>query len=215
MKSNGQFHEAACFHERDLRAPSFREPIDATGEFEILVKNGTELASSYLDHHPFDVIGWDGCYYPSVLNLRDYEPRTGRIFLLVDQYQIFATDETAFVAAVPRRLADIQDAATNPFHHNLLCDEMLYRIGGVPTATDTNLGTFTLTPRGVLHGPKPGFENAPRKTHFDLWALLMETVLPLKPTVQAMATVDGSYARTMLDDQLAANRHRTADVVPG
>jgi homogentisate 1,2-dioxygenase len=215
IKANGQLEEGASYHERDLRTPILREPRDIKGEFEVVTRSGTELASSYLDHHPFDVAGWDGCYYPFAFNLKDYEPISGRIFLLVDRYQLFATDEAAFVAVVPRRLADIPDAATNPFHHNVLCDEVLYRIAGVTSPTDTGVGTFTLTPRGVLHGPKPGFEKLPPRTHFELWGLLMETHLVLKPSTQAMAACDASYSRAALDDQLATNSVRATQTAAG
>jgi len=32
-----------------------------------------------LPFHPLDVVGWDGCLYPYVFNVADYEPITGRV----------------------------------------------------------------------------------------------------------------------------------------
>ena len=30
-------------------------------------------------HHPFDVVGWDGCCYPYIFSIHDFEPITGRV----------------------------------------------------------------------------------------------------------------------------------------
>lgn len=57
----------------------------ADGDVEIYVKhrgNGSSgIAGTVFvtPSHPFDVVGWDGCLYPYVFNIRDYEPITGRI----------------------------------------------------------------------------------------------------------------------------------------
>ncbi|MDB5451518.1 MAG: hypothetical protein JWO33_96 [Caulobacteraceae bacterium] len=207
MKPNGQFSDAASYHERDLKTPVWRAPIDELGEFPVVVKTGNELATTWWDHHPFDVVGWDGCYYPFALNMADYEPLTGRIFLLVDRFQVFATEETGFVAVTPRRLPDIPNASpANPFHSNIVCDEMMYRFGGAGISGETATGTMSLTPRGLGHGPKPGFETVTGRTHQTMWALLMETRLTLTPSVQAMASADQAYARALLGDGSAATK---------
>lgn len=205
IKRNGQFSDAASYHERDLRTPVFQPPVDEVGEFPVVMKTGLEQACCTYDHHPFDVVGWDGCHYPFALNLADYEPLSGRIFLLVDRFQVFTTDEMALVAVTPRRLPDIPNAApANPFHSNVLCDEMMFRFSGDTGAVETGAGTITLTPRGVIHGPKPGFEEAPPRTRIDWWGLLMETRLTLAPSFEAAAAQDPGYARTLVENQLAA-----------
>ena len=32
-----------------------------------------------LDHHPLDVVGWDGYLYPWAFNIHDYMPVTGKV----------------------------------------------------------------------------------------------------------------------------------------
>jgi homogentisate 1,2-dioxygenase len=190
--------------------PKFREPIDVQGEHPIVMKVGAELACSYLDHHPFDVVGWDGCFYPFALNLRDYEPLTGRIFLLPDQYQVFGTEQTMFTAITPRRTPDIDDPSpAQAFHQNVDYDEVLFRFSG-SSATEPGAGTFTLHPRGIMHGPKPGFENAPRLPRVEAWALMMDTRMTLHPTVQAMAALDEGYAKTWVENQLPPGKMQVA-----
>ena len=54
---------------------------DEKGEFRLLVKKGNAITEAILDHHPFDVVGWDGYYYPWAINIEDFEPRVGRFHL--------------------------------------------------------------------------------------------------------------------------------------
>jgi homogentisate 1,2-dioxygenase len=173
---NGQFYEWTPFKERDLRLPEFREPIDEVGEFPLLVKYGSERSRFWLDHHPFDVVGWDGYLYPFALNLEDYEPVTGRIDKLPDQYQVFVTKGTLIMVIVPRRRADHPDSSpAQPHHMNTDIDEILFRIGGSNRETDPGGGTITLHPRGLAHGPRPGFLDQPKTDMLPLYAFMLDT----------------------------------------
>ncbi len=207
IKENGQFDDGASYHERDLKTPILREPVDIAGEHAIVMKVGTHYACSWLDHHPFDVVGWDGTLYPYALNLKDYEPIVGHIFRAPDQYPVFATSNTLITAITPRQMPDIADGAFgNSFHQNLDYDEVLFRFDGTVGKTEPSTGTFTLIPRAIMHGPKPGFEREERRTHIHWWGLMLDTRLTLEPTLQAMATNDPSFARTSIEDQLDLSR---------
>ncbi len=207
LKPNGQFHEHAPYHERDLRPPRFRDPIDKDGEFSIIVKTGAQLVRNVLDHHPFDVVGWDGCFYPFALSLRDYEPATSRIFLLPDQYKVLTSERTMMTCIVPRRLPDHPDPSpAQAFHQNMDFDEVLYRFSGSTGLTEPQSGTFTLHPRGLDHGPKPGFETTPKRDFQDAWGFMLDTREMLSPTVEAMSACDDSYAETWVKDQGTATK---------
>ena len=174
--STGQFYEWAPFKERDLRVPTFREATDEVGDYPIVVKYGRRLSRFWLDHHPFDAVGWDGYLYPFALNLDDYEPLTGRIDKLPDQYQVFVTKGTLMMLIVPRRRADHPDSSpAQPHHMNTDIDEILFRIGGSNRATDPGGGTITLHPRGLAHGPRPGFLEQPRTDTLPLYAFMLDT----------------------------------------
>ncbi|MBA3467760.1 MAG: homogentisate 1,2-dioxygenase, partial [Gemmatimonadaceae bacterium] len=60
----GQLIEGAPYSERDIRRPTYVEPTDEMGDFPILVKQYDGINEIMLDHHPLDVIGWDGYFYP-------------------------------------------------------------------------------------------------------------------------------------------------------
>ena len=44
-----------------------------------LVKQYDAINELILDHHPFDVVGWDGYFYPWIFSIHDFEPIVRRI----------------------------------------------------------------------------------------------------------------------------------------
>lgn len=189
--STGQFFEWAPYKERDLRLPQFCEPVDEIGEFPILVKYGDDATRFWLDHHPFDVVGWDGYLCPFALNMNDYEPVVGRTDYLPDQYMVFVTEGTLMMLIVPRRRADHPESSpAQPHHMNSDIDEILYRIGGSNRATDPGGGTITLHPRGLAHGPRPGFLDQPRTDFLPLYGFMLDTADHLSITAASRAAMD-------------------------
>ncbi|HEX9708865.1 MAG TPA: homogentisate 1,2-dioxygenase, partial [Candidatus Thermoplasmatota archaeon] len=75
----GQFLENAPYCERDLHGPTELITRDEEGSFEVRVRTWDEVSTVVMPHHPFDVVGWDGCNYPFTFNIWDFEPITGRI----------------------------------------------------------------------------------------------------------------------------------------
>jgi len=79
----GQLLEHSPYCERDIRVPE--ELMAVTGEeqgkgpFEVRVRANDVLTAYYYDHHPIDVVGWDGFLYPYIFNIEDFEPITGRV----------------------------------------------------------------------------------------------------------------------------------------
>jgi homogentisate 1,2-dioxygenase len=82
LSKHGQFLEHAPYCERDLRVPTAPLLLD-DGDVDVHVKHraGGAVVGSVVTHarSPFDVVGWDGCLYPWVFNVRDFEPITGRV----------------------------------------------------------------------------------------------------------------------------------------
>ncbi|MBO0855628.1 MAG: homogentisate 1,2-dioxygenase, partial [Nocardia sp.] len=80
----GQFLEGSPITERDLRGPASPllaagDEIDADTEVYVKHRAGSGVHGSVIvyDHHPFDVVGWDGHLYPYALNYRDLSPVVG------------------------------------------------------------------------------------------------------------------------------------------
>ena len=51
---------------------------------------------------PFDLVGWDGYYYPWAINIHDFEPRVGRVHLPPPVHQTFEGDNFVVCSFCPR-----------------------------------------------------------------------------------------------------------------
>ena len=60
----GQFLENSPYCERDIRPPDELVTHDEAGEFEVRIKARGQTTSFVYDHHPLDVVGWDGHLWP-------------------------------------------------------------------------------------------------------------------------------------------------------
>jgi homogentisate 1,2-dioxygenase len=78
LNTVGQLVEGAPYSERDIRVPRTLRTFDETGDFPIVIKQYNGLNEVVLDHHPLDVVGWDGQFYPWAFNIHDFEPIVGR-----------------------------------------------------------------------------------------------------------------------------------------
>jgi homogentisate 1,2-dioxygenase len=84
-----------------------------------------------------------------------------------------------------------------PYHHsNLQSEEMIYYVSGnFGSRKGVNVGSITLHPSGLPHGPQPGLAEKSigvRETH-EL-AVMCDTFHPLKLTKFAGDLDDGKYA---------------------
>jgi homogentisate 1,2-dioxygenase len=195
----GQLLDSAPYHERDVRSPILEEPVDREGEFPVLVKAVDRMGRYFFDRHPFDVVGWDGFFYPYALSMRDFEAISGSVHPLPDQYQILSADGVAISCLVPHPGASHPDASPAQAHHmNLDYDEILHRFATAPDSREPQGGTVTLHPRGLAHGPKPGYELAGPPGHLSTWGIMVDTRRPVRPTVAAMNVSDDGYAAVWL-----------------
>jgi homogentisate 1,2-dioxygenase len=193
---HGQLLEASPYSERDLRAPEFRGPRDETGDFRVLVKAGEAVTECRLGHHPFDLAGWDGCYYPWAFNILDFEPRVGRVHLPPTVHQTFEGDGFVVCSFCPRPLDFDPGAVPAPYNHsNVMSDEVLYYVRGEFTSRKgVEAGSITLHPAGLPHGPQPGRAEASigRKDTDEL-AVMVDTFRPLRVARGAAALDDPAY----------------------
>ena len=105
----GQLTESSPYSERDMRGPQNLEVRDEKGEFKVIVKKAKTLTEMVLAYHPFDVVGWDGFYYPWAINIRDFEPRVAvsicplpRIKLSMVMASSCARSARALMTSIPK-----------------------------------------------------------------------------------------------------------------
>jgi homogentisate 1,2-dioxygenase len=198
----GQLTESAPFSERDIRRPGDLDTIDQQGEFPIVVKKNGRLTRLVVDHHPFDVVGWDGYYYPWAFNINDFEPRVGRLHLPPPVHQTFEGDGFVVCSFCPRPFDFDPNAVPVPYvHENVMSDEVIYyATSEFMSRKGIEYGSITLHPDGVAHGPHPGRTEASlgvKETH-EL-AVMVDTFRPLRVAKEALAIEDPDYYRSWIE----------------
>lgn len=198
----GQLEEHAPYSERDFKIPRILDPRDEKGEFRVILKAGQRYFEHIMPHHPYDVVGWDGYFYPYAFNIKDYHPKVGRIHLPPPTHLCFITDQFVLCNFVPRPFDFHADAIPAPYvHSNVDSDEILYYVeGDFMSRTGVVEGSITLHPGGMPHGPQPGRTEASiGAKETKEYALMIDTYSPLLPTRNVRETLDKDYARSWLE----------------
>ncbi len=199
----GQLVEGAPLSERDIRRPANLETVDERGDFRIVVKQHHVLNEVILDHHPFDVVGWDGYYYPWVFNIRDFESIVGRIHQPPPVHQLFECEGLVVCNFCPRPFDFHPEAIPAPYaHSNVMSDEVLFYFSKEFMSRKTiEFGSITLHPDGLPHGPHPGrYEESMGKAGSEEFALMIDTFHPLHVAKDALKIEDQSYQFSWLEE---------------
>ena len=202
LTREGQLMEHAPFCERDLRAPDELTLHSEIGEFAIVVKQNDVLTEVVLDHHPLDVVGWDGCYYPYALSIHDFEPITGSLHQPPPVHQTFQADQFVICSFVPRLFDFHPEAVPAPYNHsNVMSDEVIfYANDEFMSRSGISYGSLTLHPAGIPHGPQPGRAEASigKKCTEEL-AVMLDTFRPLRVAADALSTEDPKYGGSWIE----------------
>jgi homogentisate 1,2-dioxygenase len=197
----GQLLEGAPFNERDIRRPSNLVTHDEEGDFAVLTKQRERFTEYVLTHHPFDVVGWDGYYYPWALNIEDFEPKVASYHLPPPAHQTFEADGFVICSFCPRPFDYGKDAVPAPyFHSNVWTDEAIfYASEEFMSRKGIGFGSITLHPDGLPHGPQPGrMEDSIGVKWTDELAVMLDTFAPLKIAKEALVLEDRDYYRSWL-----------------
>ncbi|HVS84958.1 MAG TPA: homogentisate 1,2-dioxygenase [Gaiellaceae bacterium] len=199
----GQILEGAPYYHRDIHPPTELRTVRESGEFPVTVRVRGGYQRYVLDYHPFDVVGWDGYLYPWTFSIHDFEPITGRIHQPPPSHQTFAGQNFVICSFCPRKLDFDPEAVPIPYHHsNLQSEEMIYYVSGnFGSRKGVEVGSITLHPSGLPHGPQPGLAEKSIGTHetHEL-AVMCDTFNPLRLTTFARDLDDGTYWRSWYDN---------------
>lgn len=202
LSTRGQFLEHAPYCERDIRAPE--DLLHEDGEADVLVRNKNGLTRFTYAHHPFDVVGWDGCLYPWAFNIADFEPIVGRIHQPPPVHQTFAMPGAVICSFVPRLFDWHPDGIPAPYNHaNVDSDELLFYVEGdfmSRAGAGIEQGSLSLHPAGFVHGPQPGSVEASIGAEATAeTAVMVDTFAPLDLGPAAFDGDDPSYAWSWTD----------------
>ena len=198
----GQLLEHAPYCERDIRPPESLDPHTERGEFEVRVKARDQMTRHVLDHHPLDVVGWDGYLYPWAFNIRDYMPITGMIHQPPPSHQTFAGGNFVVCSFVPRLFDYHPQAIPVPYNHsNVNSDEVIYYCdGNFMSRKGIERYDISLHPSGLPHGPQPGITEASLgQARTEELAVMVDTFHPLQIAVGALELEKPEYMASWLE----------------
>jgi len=193
----GQILEGAPYYHRDIHPPAELNTHRDRGDHLVKVRVRGGFQEYVLDYHPFDVVGWDGFLYPWTFSIHDFEPITGRIHQPPPSHQTFQGPNFVICSFCPRKLDFDPDAVPIPYHHsNLQSEEMIYYVSGnFGSRKGISVGSVTLHPSGLPHGPQPGLaEKSLGVAETTELAVMCDTFRPLKLSTLARDLDDGKYA---------------------
>ena len=215
-KTTAQFLEHAPYCERDLRLPQEPLHFNESGKFEVRIKSRDQVHRYYYKHHPCDVVGWDGCYYPYAFNIDDFSPIVAKHHMPPPTHQTFEGHNFVICSFCPRLLDFHPQAIVLPYNHsNLDSDEVLYYVhGNYKARRGIEVSSMTLHPQGIPHGPHPGtIEKSIGATVTDELAVMCDTFRPLFPTQAALGLDDLAYPNSW-EDEIVPAAPATQDAKP-
>ncbi len=203
----GQFLEHSPFCERDLRPPDELVTHDQRGEFEVRVKARDRISRFVYQHHPLDVVGWDGHLFPFAFNIEDFEPITGRVHQPPPVHQTFDGPGFVICSFCPRLFDYHPQAIPAPYNHsNVDSDEVLYYVeGDFMSRKGIESASLTVHPNGIPHGPHPGtYEGSIGKERTEELAVMVDTFRPLKLAKAVLPYEDENYVYSWLPQEVPA-----------
>ncbi|MBA3349741.1 MAG: homogentisate 1,2-dioxygenase [Actinobacteria bacterium] len=193
----GQLLEHAPYYQRDIHPPTELKTYDDRGEHVVVLRIKSGYQRYVLDYHPFDVVGWDGYVFPWTFNIADFEPIAGRIHMPPPSHQTFQGQNFVICSFCPRKLDWDPNAIALPYHHsNLNSEEMIYYVSGdFGSRRGIEVGSVTLHPSGIPHGPQPGLvEKSLGVTETHELAVMCDTFNPLRLSSWSQGLDEPGYA---------------------
>ena len=200
----GQLLEHAPFSERDIVTPDFVNPIKDR-EIDIDIKLTKGIQTYTYNHHPFDIVGWDGYYYPYVFNINNFMPITGKIHQPPPVHQTFQSKGFVICSFVPRLFDYHPDSIPAPYaHSNVDSDEVLYYVEGqFMSRKGIKKESITYHPMGLPHGPQPGkIEESIGSKETNELAVMIDTFKKLNITEHVHDIDDANYPFSWIKNEI-------------
>ena len=197
----GQLLEHSPFSERDIRTPDFVGPVDDSPmDVEVKLRHGIQTYG--YQHHPFEIVGWDGYYFPYIFNINDFMPITGKIHQPPPVHQTFQAHGIVLCSFVPRPFDYHDKSVPAPYaHSNVDSDEIIYYVeGNFMSRKGIDEQSISYHPMGLPHGPQPGkIEESLGAKETNELAVMIDTFKPLNMTKAALSVDDEDYPYSWIE----------------
>ena len=162
MNKLGQATLMSAVVETEIDIPKFQEPIDKKGEYTLCVKhNGGNITAITLSHHPFDIAGWEGAFYPFGFHIDNHHGVSREIHTAPPMRQTFQSgDGNSYGFSICSFKSQMEgwhpkDIPAPYAHSNVDSDEVLFFASSNYTAREGVIGegSITLHPGAIPHSP--------------------------------------------------------------
>ena len=192
----GQLLEGAPYCERDIKIPELKKPINSKDKHIVKVRLQDGIQEYIYTYHPFDLVGWDGYYFPWIFNINNFEPIVGSIHQPPPIHQTFSSKNFVVCSFVPRLFDFHKKSIPAPYpHSNVDSDELIYYCkGNFMSRKGISEESITYHPMGLPHGPQPGkYEDSIGLKKTDELAVMIDTFKPLLITADGKKNQDSKY----------------------
>lgn len=196
----GQLKMDAPYSERSFQVPEWDAPLfEGDDPVSIIRKRQGGFTRTYYPENFFKMAGWDGYVFPYAINIKNIQPKTGRVHLPPVSHMTFMGQGFAVMSFLPRVLDFDEKAVPCPFYHSSVdCDELLFYHSGDFTSRKTiEPGSISFHPSGIPHGPHPGaYQDSIGMKRTDEQAVMVDTFSPLYLTADSEALEDPDYPKS-------------------
>ncbi len=200
LNDRGQFKIDAPYSARSFKTPEWDAPLFESEEpVSIIRKRQGAFTRTHYSENYFKMAGWDGHVFPYAINLKNIQPKTGRVHLPPTSHTTFSGGGVAIMSFLPRVLDFDDNAVPCPFYHSSVnCDELLFYHSGDFTSRKTiEPGSISFHPSGIPHGPHPGaYKNSIGLKETNEQAVMVDTFAPLFLTRQSEEWEDPDYPKS-------------------
>ncbi len=197
--SQGQIKLDAPYNHRDFRPPSRLLDLKNQKNYSFIVKKENELTLHEYTDFPYQVVGWDGWYWPFAFSIYAYQPKTSSVHLPPSIHSAFSGDKFYIMNFVPRMLDYHPKAIPCPWPHSSVdCDEVIfYARGNFTSRRNIAQHSISYHPCGIPHGPHPEkYEQSLGVTKTEELGIMIDTLEPLYATDAALLIEDKDYHYT-------------------
>jgi len=191
----GQLRMDAPYSHRDFKRPVFSGPREE-GIREVAIQRNGDTHVFAVQHSLLDAVGWDGTVYPWAFPILAFQPRVSSVHLPPTWHGTFAANGVLICSFVPRPLDFHPDAVPCPYPHaSVDVDEVIYYVSGAfGSRSGIEVGSISLHPSGIPHGPQPGrYAASIGQKHADELAVMLDCYDTLQLTRHASSIEDPDY----------------------
>jgi homogentisate 1,2-dioxygenase len=207
LNAHGQATLMAPIVETEIGIPKLKNPKDRLGKFPIWAKHSGGLVSKLiLGHHPFDLVGWEGAFYPFTFDNANHHSISREIHTAPPVRQTFQAGQaphSGFSICTFRAQIEgwnPQDVPAPYAHYNVDSDEAMFFSNTSYGARSGLLepGSITFHPAGLPHSPhgnaaKNSFKDRGKLSSY--LAVMLDTFFEsLVPTKEAEQFCDKDYS---------------------